>query len=462
MMAEHASKSLNVIYHSGSLDGIVTITQNLSPIHVYIIPRKCLKEAKDLDGIFDQGFYFLINPDEDNQITKIYIGQTRNGLQRIYDHDKKKDWWTKAILVLGDSSTFNLDMISGLEKYGIDKAATSGYEVDNEANPKYVMKTMLFHDVEYIYRETEFLLATQGYSLSKKHHKKVKSKPAPVPVEDGQTQSEPVSKPAEEPSFEEPAPEAPAPDAQPEEETDVQPAGTWVSLDREFNPTGYKIHAFSLAGEEHVTSTFRSLLKDVVQLLYKAHSGIFEAIADGGQPLSGRIKRDDSFTKAEQIPGADIWYETNYSAVDTLRFIHILAEACGVSLSSIRICVSPKSQPAEPVPAAQDAAPHYDASMDGILHISTKDVTALGRYSPETGELTVLEGSQINLSKNNTKGPAKEAREKAVSSGDIQEEGGCNILKKAYTFHTPSAAGMFVMGRSSDGRREWKDAGGTP
>ncbi|MCD8307604.1 MAG: GIY-YIG nuclease family protein [Clostridia bacterium] len=471
-MAGRQSISLNVTYHSGVADGIISITQKRSPVHMYIIPRKLLKDAKEIDSIYDPGIYMLIKEDEERQIEDIYVGQTRNGLSRIFDHDRKKDWWNKVIMILGNSDTFNLDMISALEKYGIDKAYKSGYAVHNEVNPQYVIKSSLLNDVEWIFEETDFLLATQGYSLVKKRHRKPRAaKPAPVPEEplsEAET-DEPAPEPAQEPGKEPapaepaaPAPEAPAAEPAPEEPVQTKPEGTWISLDKEFSPTGYKMQAYSYAGRPYETESFRSFLKDIINLLYEGHSTVIDGIADGGHKLSGRIRRNQDFTRAGHIEGTDIYFEANWSAADTMRFVRELAEACGVSTADISVCVHSKSGTAEPLPAAEEPGPSYDVSMDGILHISTKEVTGLGTFNPETGELTVLEGSQLSFAHNKAYGKAKEYREDAAFCGYIREEDGFSVLKKAYTFDSPSGAGMFILGRSVNGWVEWKDANGVP
>ena len=62
---------------------------------------------------------------DSNNIAQIYIGQTRNGIIRLDDHNRSKDFWNKAIMFLAESRTFTLDMISGLEKFAIIKAQAS-------------------------------------------------------------------------------------------------------------------------------------------------------------------------------------------------------------------------------------------------------------------------------------------------------------------------------------------------
>ena len=132
------SKKLEIIYHNGQPDGIRSIRRHLSTMTTYVIPRPLLSEAKKLSGINHPGVYYLISEDEDNKIAEIYIGQTRNGVVRLDDHNRTKGFWKKAIMFLADNKTFSLDMISGLEAYAIAKAHDAKrYKVENSVNPKY-------------------------------------------------------------------------------------------------------------------------------------------------------------------------------------------------------------------------------------------------------------------------------------------------------------------------------------
>ena len=112
------------------------------------------------------GVYFLIN-DDTGSLSKIYIGQTRNGISRLDDHNAKKDFWNKAILFLADSQHFTLNIISGLEKYAIQKAIDANrYQVDNKAVPKYKISEYDEPLVEEIYEEIEFIMATLGFRMN--------------------------------------------------------------------------------------------------------------------------------------------------------------------------------------------------------------------------------------------------------------------------------------------------------
>lgn len=161
------SKKLEVIYHNGQPDGIRSIRRNLSTMTTYVIPRPLLSEAKNISGINRPGIYYLINEDDGNKIVQLYIGQTRNGIARLDDHNRSKDFWNKAIMFLAESKTFSLDMISGLEKFAIIKAQESKrYKVENNVVPKYEIDEYDLAAVEEIYDEIQFIMATQGYKMN--------------------------------------------------------------------------------------------------------------------------------------------------------------------------------------------------------------------------------------------------------------------------------------------------------
>ncbi len=160
------SKKLEMIYHNGQPDGIRSIRRHLSTMTAYVIPRPLLAEAKKITGINRPGIYYLINENDENKIAQIYIGQTRNGVVRLDDHNRSKDFWNKAIMFLADSKTFSLDMISGLEEYAIIKAHESNrYKVENSVKPKYEIDEYDLPSIEEVYEEIQFIMATQGYKL---------------------------------------------------------------------------------------------------------------------------------------------------------------------------------------------------------------------------------------------------------------------------------------------------------
>ena len=125
-----------------------------------------MSEAKKISAITRPGIYYLINENDENKIAQIYIGQTRNGIARLDDHNRSKDFWNKAIMFLADNKTFSLDMISGLEEYAILKAHESKrYKVENSVSPKYEIDEYDLPSIEEVYDEIQFIMATLGYKM---------------------------------------------------------------------------------------------------------------------------------------------------------------------------------------------------------------------------------------------------------------------------------------------------------
>lgn len=104
-----SSKKLEMIYYNGQPDGIRSIRRHLSTMTTYVIPRPLLSDAKKISGINRPGIYYLINENDENRIAQIYIGQTRNGISRLDDHNRQKDFWNKAIMFLADSKWIDLE-----------------------------------------------------------------------------------------------------------------------------------------------------------------------------------------------------------------------------------------------------------------------------------------------------------------------------------------------------------------
>lgn len=158
-------KTVTTQYINGNPSGIRICTRALSTITAVVIPRPLLNDAKVLSELPTHGVYYLIN-DEKGALQRIYIGQTTQGIVRLDDHKVKKEFWNKAILFLAEDKVLNLDLISALEKYAIEKAQESNrYSVENKINPKYRIDQYQKPLVEEVYEEIEFIMSTLGYDM---------------------------------------------------------------------------------------------------------------------------------------------------------------------------------------------------------------------------------------------------------------------------------------------------------
>lgn len=146
------------------------------PSHVlkaYIVPRTKLKDAKQLieHDRLEHGVYFLIGDTADGEKTKIYSGQTTQGVQRLMTHDATKDLdsWNKAVLFLADAHAFNKDVISGLELLAIQATKecekAGRYKVTNGQTPTYQIDIYHQGDVDSYFDDIKFFMGWLGYGV---------------------------------------------------------------------------------------------------------------------------------------------------------------------------------------------------------------------------------------------------------------------------------------------------------
>lgn len=96
------------------------------------------------------------------------------------------------------------------------------------------------------------------------------------------------------------------------------------------------------------------------------------------------------------------------------------------------------------------------------LFLEAKGLKAEGYES--TSGFVVCQGSQAALEsvpsmKNHVRG-MYDLREKLIVSGVLAQEGQCYHFTQDYSFSSPSTAAAVVMGRSANGRVDWKDKSG--
>lgn len=102
----------------------------------YKIPRNKLKEASQLKYINNTGVYVLFGDDESTAEKIAYIGEAEDIYNRLYQHNKNKDFWSECIVFVSKDNSLNKAHIKYIEHelYEIGKNANR-YTIKNESNP---------------------------------------------------------------------------------------------------------------------------------------------------------------------------------------------------------------------------------------------------------------------------------------------------------------------------------------
>ena len=132
-----------------------------------VIPRDDLVEAKALPSIPQRGIYYLLDEDHGN-VSRVYAGQTTQGITRLDAHKARKEFWNKAVMFLDDDQNISKDALDVLEAKAIDYVRSHGsYETDNSATPKPFVDPYKEEAVERLHERILFRMVALGYDLDR-------------------------------------------------------------------------------------------------------------------------------------------------------------------------------------------------------------------------------------------------------------------------------------------------------
>ena len=128
-----------------------------------LVPRVKLVESRKREELKKESLYLLFG--EEN---KVYVGQTQNFIERVKDHDYKKDFWNEALVFIAkDNSITGID-VQYLEYLAINEIKKANIYTlqDNKQNPKCPNLPEYQRDfIEEFFEDVKLLSSFMGYSL---------------------------------------------------------------------------------------------------------------------------------------------------------------------------------------------------------------------------------------------------------------------------------------------------------
>ncbi|MBI9056974.1 MAG: GIY-YIG nuclease family protein [Labilibaculum sp.] len=160
-------KTIQVFLTDGSPRGIklAEITSNIE--QAIFIPRSKMNEASKRKEVSQPGVYFLFGKNGEDSKPLVYIGQSRNCLDRIKTHDQKKDFWNYAVLIISKTESFTQTHVEYLEELAITKATEANrYTLENSVNPrKFKVPETMEADLLDNFDTIKILLSTLGFPI---------------------------------------------------------------------------------------------------------------------------------------------------------------------------------------------------------------------------------------------------------------------------------------------------------
>lgn len=125
-------RTIQIYLPSGDPRGIRIAELTTSIVRVVEVPQALLADYLQMDEAKQVGLYFLIGDDQDEDFPPVYIGQTGKTGQRLVEHNKLKDYWNRALVVVLRTDTMTQTHSLYLEWLSIKLANEAGrFKVKN-------------------------------------------------------------------------------------------------------------------------------------------------------------------------------------------------------------------------------------------------------------------------------------------------------------------------------------------
>ena len=121
-----SGKHIELFLVDGEPGGITTANVSGWTGHILSGPRTALTRLLAREETHRNGVYLLLGDDPDAiENVACYIGRTEDFSTRFRQHDRKKDWWDRAVLVSSRDDSFNEGHWGYLEARLVEVAATA-------------------------------------------------------------------------------------------------------------------------------------------------------------------------------------------------------------------------------------------------------------------------------------------------------------------------------------------------
>lgn len=159
-------QTIQIFLPDGNPRGIKMAEITNRTIKAILFPRNQFEAILQRPELANVGFYFLFGV-ADNGHEMAYIGEAEDCAERLKQHQRNKDFWNYAVVIISQTHAFTKTHVKYLEYVAIKKASeTNRYELDNSAIPNrpHITESMEA-DAEDCFEITKVLLSTLGFPL---------------------------------------------------------------------------------------------------------------------------------------------------------------------------------------------------------------------------------------------------------------------------------------------------------
>jgi predicted GIY-YIG superfamily endonuclease len=160
-------KTIQIFLPGGDPRGIRVAEITTRIVQVIEVPRSLLQDFLKMPESDQVALYFLFGEAEDGAEQKVYIGQTGDLRARLAKHNKEKEFWERALVLISRTNSLTQTHALFLEWHCLQASKKAGRYADENGNSgsKPHTPAPLEADCLEIFETGQALLATLGYPI---------------------------------------------------------------------------------------------------------------------------------------------------------------------------------------------------------------------------------------------------------------------------------------------------------
>jgi hypothetical protein len=169
-------QTIQIFLPDGSPTSIKEVELTNRLIKLIFFSRNSIEKAAKREMVNNTGVYFLFGENEQGK-AQVYIGEGENTWKRIQQHERKKDFWTHAVIATSKTDEFTKTDAKFLEFICLEKAKDAKrYSIENETGSREPsLPEPRKYDMLDNFETIKLLITTLGYPLFENLKSKAKS-----------------------------------------------------------------------------------------------------------------------------------------------------------------------------------------------------------------------------------------------------------------------------------------------
>lgn len=160
-------KTIQIYLPGGDPRGIRVAEITTRIVQVIEVPRSLLDDFLRMHESKQVAVYFLVGATEQDALPSVYVGQSSDLPYRLKEHNKKKDFWERALVLISRTHSLTQTHALFLESYAIEAAKVAGRYTSRNGNAGSRPHTPAPLEAECleIFETGQTLLATLGHPI---------------------------------------------------------------------------------------------------------------------------------------------------------------------------------------------------------------------------------------------------------------------------------------------------------